>query len=351
MRHARKGIFRASVICTVLATAAMTSVSTAEAASRTSTTHTSGQSLGGQFQTAYNSAAGHQVRSQLATILTDPAVPGIAASLLKAAGPSGTNSLTGFQVQMLRAIQIEAAHSSLLAALLTGKPLTQAQRLELPVLREQFDSNAAVQAYNRAGQRLKNSDQLASAISAAVTSDSQVFSTLTPPSSVPQGGSADIDTAIDEAAALRTSQAYATFDNDLASALADPGLVNLVRQQNAITVAGFLTPQQLASLSTTSSMHLDARMLPVTPMTPIQNDEFNLAALTFTLFGAVAAFALLTPPGALVAGTIVLALGILAWAAAVVPIANDLAVHLDCDNDGDLFDPDDGTASDPCPGV
>lgn len=107
------------------------------------------------------------------------------------------------------------------------RPLTQAQRLELPVLREQFDSNAAVQAYNRAGQQLKNSDQLASAISAAVTTDSQVFSTLTPPTSVPQGGSADIDTAIDEAAALRTSQAYATFDNDLASALADPGLINL----------------------------------------------------------------------------------------------------------------------------
>lgn len=350
MRHARKGIFRSAfIVCTVLATAA-TSVGTAEATSRISVSQPSSQSLGGQFQAAYDSAAGHQLRNQLADIVTDPAFPAIATSLLKAAGPSGTNSLTNFQVQMLRAVQSEAGHSALVAALLTGKPLTQAQRLELLGLRDEF-SNAAVQAYNRAGQQLKNSAQLPSVISAAVTSDSQVFSTLTPPSSVPQGGSADVDTAIDEVAAWRTSPAFATFDNELASALADPGLISLVRQQNALTVAGFLTPQQLAALSTTSLPHLDARTLPVTPLTPIQNDEFNLAALTFTLFGAVAAFALLTPPGLLVAGTIVLAFGILAWAAAVVPIANDLAVHLDCDNDGDIWDPADGTPSDPCPGV
>lgn len=64
----------------------------------------------------------------------------------------------------------------------------------------------------------------------------------------------------------------------------------------------------------------------------------------------MAAVALLTPPGLLVAGTIVLAFGVLAWAAAMVPIANDLAVHLDGDGDGDLFDQADGTPGDPCPG-
>ena len=350
MRRARKGIFRSAfVICTVLATAA-TSAGTAGATFRIPIDQPSGQGLGRQFQAAYDSAAGQQVRGQLAAIITDPAVPAIATSLLKAAGPSGTNSLTDFQVQMLRAVQIEAGHSALLAALLTGRPLTLSQRLELPVLGYQFDGNPAVQAFTRAGQQLEHSAQLSSVVSAATATDSQVFSTLTPPSSVSQGGSTDIDTAIDEVAAWRTSQAFTTFDTELASALSDPGLVNLVREQNPTVVAGFLSPQQLAALTTTS-LHLDAYTLPVTPLTPIQTDEFNLAGLTFTLIGAVVAFAFFTPPGALIAGTILLSLGILAYAAFAVPVATDLAAHLDCDNDGDLFDPADGTPSDPCPGL
>lgn len=340
-RHRETAFWRPLLVLSTAVAVGVASVGTANA---TPTPAHSGagseRALVKQLQQAYDSANGQQARSMLASMIADPALPTLATSLLQQASPSGTNNLTAFQTDMLKEIQLAARHSTLFTAVLTGQRLTRDQGREFERVRDQFTDNPAFRAYAAAGRQLSRSTQFPADISAAVASDSQSFATLTPPPSVDQGGSAALDTLVDDVATWRTSSAFAGYDSTLTTALADPALTDLIRDQGPVAAAGFLPPQQLAALIVPADQD---------PLTPIQKDEFNLLGLFFTATAALVTFAFFTPPGLLVAGTVLLAIALLAVASFTVPVADQFAQDLDCDGDGDPFDQADGTPSDPCP--
>jgi hypothetical protein len=304
---------------------AMTTTGVANAATANAPEH----ALSNQIIAAYQSPAGLQVTAQLETLLSDPALPAAAMALLQSDGVSGRNDLTLFQQDLLKALITETTDPTLTAARLSGTPLSPQQRREERKLQAALRKNPAVDTLIEAGQQLRDSNQLAPDVATVAAGNGTSYTTLTPPPTAGQGGSAALDTVIGDVAALRTSPSFSGLAFDLAPVLQNPGFVQLLEDQRPLDVASFLPVQNMISLL-------------------ISHDSdpgiTDIVKSSLEILGGVAAIGaviLLAPEelaGAALAGVV---LGIVAGVSAVAVGMIDLGTALDCDLDGDPFDPAD----------
>ena len=292
--------------------------------------HSPHQNPGQQIVAAYNSSAGQQTRAKLVALLSDPALPKAAHALLASDGPTGTKTLTSSRIQLIKALITVTKDPKLLAAKLEGKSLTPKQHLDEVKLRGQLEANPAVQALSNAGRHLRNSPALSSDLSAGAAAAQTSYSTLTPPPTAGQGGNASLDAVLADFSALRASPDFDSYASQLHPALSNPDLRKLIQRQSPLTLAAFLSPADLQALQ-----------LHGTYTTSLVSD---LGTAVWDIIGPIAVFAvglyflpaevplvlaLATFLGAIYTGEQV--------AQGVITIANDL----DCDHDGDPFDPAD----------
>jgi hypothetical protein len=280
--------------------------------------------LAEQIAGAYLSPAGQEVRVQLAGLAENPALPTAASALLQSYGPAGSNELTAFQVNLLDALIAATANPVIVAAGLTGKPLSPAQQLQRQQLQIQLGNNPAVQAITNAGSRLMTSPQLPADITAVAASTSTSYATLTPPRTAGQGGSAAFDTTLRALAGMRTGAGFAGFAAQLTPVLRAPGLPAVLAQQAPLSVAAFLPPSSFAAL---------------------QSSPLRTASLLGFLVGALE---VLAGVAEIVVGAVLFpfdpidgALEIAGGVYDVVTGVTDFAGNLDCDKDGDPGDPND----------
>jgi hypothetical protein len=287
-----------------------------------------------QIVKAYNSASGIQVRAKLATLIADPALPQAAHALLKSDGPAGSNSLTAFQSDLLNALITATKDPALLSAMLSGTAADGNAWLKRLRLRSQLLGNPAVRVLDRTGSQLKHAAELPADISAGAAGSQTTYTTLTPPPTANQGGSAALDTVIGDFAGLRTSSDFNDYAGQLGPVLANPSFQNLVKDQPPLTVASFLPTTEAMALRTpadpyrifTASLLDDIRITTLEILVPIALFVIGLIYLPVEI---PAALAIATLVGAIYTGTQV--------AQGVIDLANDL----DCDHDGDPFDPAD----------
>ena len=325
--HAHARTRRITAPLSVLVTAALT-ISMAGTA-LASTPASGSQSLSSQIAAAYRSPSGVQLRGQLASIFSDPALPAAAKALIQSDGPSGKNDLTDFQTDLLKALVTETGDPSLVAARLTGKALTFNQWADS--VREQIEllRNPAVSTLARAGWQLHNSPQLPADIAAVASNDSVTYSAFTPPATANQGGSAALDSVIGDIAALRTSQAFTDYASKLTPVLQDSRFSSLLKGQSPLDIASFLPVSDMIAL-----------------LIPNDHDPaiLDVVKASLEILGGLAALgAVLLSSPIVIAGVTITATG-LAITAAVSAIAVgvlDLATSLDCDHDGDPWDPAD----------
>lgn len=293
------------------------------------TPYEAGQSLSGQLVTAYHSSSGVQLRSQLAAIFSDPALPAAAKAVLQSDGPTGKNDLTDFQIDILKALITETAASSTLAAKINGTRLSWKQQLEALRLQQQLRDNPAIRTLAKAGRQLARSSQLPADIATVATNNSVSYSAFTPPTTVSQGGSTGLDTILSDIAAMRTASAFTSYAALLAPVLQDSHFPQLLKGQQPLDIAAFLPASTLIAL-----------LIP-NDHDPAITDVVKSSLEILGGLAAVGAAILLAPEelaGAALVGT---GLAIFAGISAVAVGVIDLATALDCDHDGDPFDPAD----------
>lgn len=316
-----------SLLAALLATALIvTTAGAAEASVRSVMPDGGSQSLSAQVIGAYKSSSGMQVRSQLASVFSDPALPAAAKALLQSDGPTGRNDLTGFQKDILKALISETSASSTLAAEISGKRLTWMQWLESLRLREQLRSNPAISTLARAGWQLGRSSQLSADIATAATNNSVSYSAFTPPATANQGGSAALDKVLGDLATLRTGSAFSSYASLLTPILQDSNFSELLKRQPALDIAAFVPASTLITL-----------------LIPNDHDPAitDVVKASLEILGGVAAIGaaiLLAPEELTVAVGVGVGLAIFAGFSAYAVGVIDLSTALDCDHDGDPFD-------------
>jgi hypothetical protein len=269
------------------------------------------------------------VRQQMAKIFSDPALPAAARALIASDGPKGRNDLTSFQKDILEALIVETSDPGVISAELTGKPLSLRQQFRAQQIRSQLILNPSVQTLQRAGFGLKFSVQLGSDASAVNSSNSTAYAAFTPAPTANHGGSAALDTALGDIAASRTSAAFNGLAAQLDPVFQGPGITPFLRGQSPLVLANFLPVGNLIAL-----------------LNPQDHDPeiTDVIKSSLEILGGLAAMgaAVLLLPEELTAGIVVgTGLAIFAgWSAVAVGVI-DLGTALDCDHDGDPFDPDD----------
>jgi len=314
------------LIVAVSAAVALISTGVANAATASDPEH----SLAAQIAAAGQTPAGVQVRTQLGIVMSDPALPAAAAALLQSDGPGGLNDLTLFQQDLLKALIIETSDPTLISAELTGSPLTPSQRLEARQLQSELLKNPAIDTLIKAGKQLRDSSsQLSSAIGTVTAGTGVIYSTLTPPPTAGRGGSLALDAVISDVAALRMSSAFSGLALQMEPLFQDPAFPQLLEDQLPLSVASFLPVQDMISLLISHDRD------------PQLTDIAKAAMEILGGLAGIGAAILLLPEEittAIFAGTL---LAIFAAESAVVIGIIDLGQALDCDHDGDPFDPAD----------
>jgi hypothetical protein len=284
-----------------------------------------------QIIDAYRSASGIQVESQLTALLSSPSLRATATALLQSDGPAGANDLTAFQAGMLNALIIGTSNPALLIAKISGRPLSWAERLQEKLLQQQLSHDGAVRTLIQSGSQLKRSSALAGDISAAAAGTVTTYSTLYPPTSVGQGGSADLDSVIDDFASMRTSAAFTDFASQLGPPLGDPQIQGLVTSQPALRVAAFLPVAELVGL------HISHGAFTLSALNGIKSAIMDIilpiAGLVISILTLPEEITVLVAAG--------LVLGVIGTIYSVVNGVDTIANDLDCDHDGDPFDPAD----------
>ena len=331
MRRIKWKLF--SFVALVAASAVFIAVSSQSAGAVAPTgSMTPGGNLANQITQAYQSASGVQVRDQLASLLTDPALPATANELLQAQGPAGANTLTTFQVGMLKALIRATEDPALLSAILSGKPLSGGQLFEELLLRAQLSSNPAVRTFRAAGSQLQHSSELTSDISSVAAGTATTYPSLTLPPTAGQGGSADLDTVTGDFASLRTSADFNNFASQLGPVLAASGFQKLVESQSPLIAADFLPVPELLQLQLHSGGIFTISLF----------NDIVTGVMDILLPIAGLVIGILTLPEditALVAAGLVI--GIVGTVYSVYQGVQAIGNDLDCDHDGDPFDPDD----------
>lgn len=225
------------------AIAALTSFSPVGAA-HAATSGPASQSLASQIAAAYNAPSGVQVRKGLARSFTDSALPSAARDILNAYGPTGANTLSTFQVDLLNGLIAEAGGASIIAAELTGETLTSTQKAQAARLRALLMKNPAITAIRAAGARLATSPELPADIAAVVKSD--VATTKLSPMSTHTPA---VDTVIGGLANLRNTSYFKALARQLAPLLKNAAFPALLKTENPMVLATFLPPATLIGLS------------------------------------------------------------------------------------------------------
>lgn len=223
------------------AVAALTTVSPAGAA-QAATSVPASESLASQIAAVYDSPTGVQVRKGIAESFTDPALPTAAAYLLNTYGPTGTNVLSAFQVDLLNALITETDSASLISTEYYGKPLNPAQQAQAGELQAQLMKNPAVTAIIAAGAQLATSPDLTADIDAAAKVSVTTGSPM--PTHIPA-----IDTVVDGYAKLENSASFKTFAGNLSPLILNAGFPALLRTEGSVMVAGFLPAASLIGLT------------------------------------------------------------------------------------------------------
>jgi len=246
------------------------------------------------------------VRQLLAQIVTDPALPLLAKTTLQTVG----TGFTGFQKDVLEALLVMTTDPAALAATITGKPLTKAQRLMMNRVRGTVSENPAIHRLIQAGAQLKGQPAVLQADVNQVIANSrlpvpQLFIPNNPP----------LSAVVNDNVALLNSSAFGQIQQAFIPLLQNPNFVGFLRQQSPWTVASFM-PR-----ATVLALELPGGIDP--PLGPIVTDVFNLLA------GIVTIIALFFD------GVVVIVLGIIAVVLAAFPNVVDLVSRLSQDGDGD----------------
>ena len=282
--------------------------------------------LSSEVATAYQSAGGVQLRSQLASLFSDPALQAAAKAVLKSDGPTGRNDLTSFQADLLKALITETTAPSILSAKLTGKRLSWKEQLEALRLQHQLSDNPAIKTLARAGWQLGRSSQLPADIATVVTNNSASYSALTPPATANQGGSAALDTVVSDVAALRTGSAFTSYASQLTPILQDSHFPRLLEDQSPLNTAAFLPASSLIAL-----------LIPQ-DHDPAITDIVKSSLEILIGIAATGAAILLAPEELAGAALVGVGLAVFAGLGTTVVGIIDLGTALDCDHDGDPFD-------------
>ncbi len=279
------------------------------------------QTLRGEMTTIAGSADAHNSEAALAGALSNPAVVQYAEELLA----QGGSSLTAFQTDLLKVIINVTPYANLLPTLVSGISLTASQHHQLAGLRQTLHNNPAIQLLISKGAQLKGDPTaLAADIAAKASSDLGPYPVPTPT------GDAALDAAV---AALANVFNGSSAFNSLASAvngvLNDPGATQFIATLQPIVVASFIPPSQMIGF-----------------LLPNDRDPGlgDIVKAGLEIIGGVAAgvaVIALAPEELAGAALVGVVAGVIAAGTAVVVGVIDLGQALDCDHDGDPWDPDD----------
>ena len=113
------------------------------------------------------SADANTVRAEFATMIASPTVVAYAQQLLLT-----DSNMSAFDINVLQAVVSTQPYVSLLSAVISGTPLTAAQKKQLTTFAKTFNNNPAVQQLTSLGKSLKsNPTALQADINATVASD------------------------------------------------------------------------------------------------------------------------------------------------------------------------------------
>jgi hypothetical protein len=266
------------------------------------------------------SQAAQGVEAAIGSALSSPALASYAEELLA----QGGSNLTAFQTDLLKVVIDSQPYASLFPTLATGGSLTSSQQQQLAGLRQTLHSNPAIQLLISQGAQLKGTPALNSDIAATAASDTGPY-----PSPTPTG-----DTALDAAMAdlsnvYQGSPAFGQLAASVNGVLTDAGAGQFISTLQPITVASFIPPSQLIQL-----------MLPGDQDPSITDVVKAGLEIVGSIAGIIAVIALAPEEVAGLALVGVIAGLVAAFSGLIIGII-DLGTALDCDHDGDPFDPSD----------
>ncbi|MHB8354861.1 MAG: hypothetical protein ACYDCF_10575, partial [Burkholderiales bacterium] len=195
--------------------------------------------LNNQFLAIGASPAAISVRQQLARLVSDPALPVLAKSILQSSG----TSLSGFQAALLEAVLIMTYDQTALAAVMVGAPLTKAQRITMNRVRGTLQQNPAIQRLTKAGATLKGQPQaLQSYIDQMIANSGKVV----PSFSV--AGNPALAAVVTDSTTLINSSAFGTLKAATVPLMETSAFLPYLRSQSPLTVVSFM-PSKLAITS------------------------------------------------------------------------------------------------------
>jgi hypothetical protein len=261
------------------------------------------------------SAAGRNAEAQFANFATSSDFASAAQFILSTQG----STLTGFQKSVLSLAPYIAQDGGAIRDRITGVKLSVADRIVLIRLLLKFESNPAIRVLIRTGEHFKFSPSLASTISGDTTVLTTPLTVIPPGSGIPQLD--DFDNAVGN---------YATAAN---LAALTPAMTTVMQSRdfpNFVRRAPPLVADSLIPADQTWKLLLPNDHDPTTK----EYVDFIGGVLIATIIGIGAILAI---PEELAAALILTTVGTIMLQGLVT---YDFLTTLDCDHDGDPWDPD-----------
>lgn len=270
-----------------------------------------------QLTALFSTSDGTTVKRLTAHFLTDPALSTLASSTLQSIG----SSLTSFQANMLKAILRMTSAPDVLSAIISGTPLTSAQKFALVSIKADLHNNPAIQKLISTGAQLKSSSQLPAYVNSAVQNN------LSPVPFPTTLGDPTLDLVIGDFAAVRLSPAFSNLATALAPIMQSPAFISFLQAQ---------PPEVLVNVIPIG-IRL-ALLLPNDRDPGLTDAQRGLLELFIAVGGAI--LAIVSLPEELLTLGILGLIYALEFAGALLGF-DDLFKGIDCDFDGDPNDPND----------
>lgn len=264
-----------------------------------------------QLVAAFSSADALALKQLMGTLVADPALPALAASVLQA----NSSNLTGFQASLLGAVPIATRSPLLLKTILSGSRLTPAQHEERESISEDLRKNPAMQTILRTAKKLKTNPTLLQTYVNALLGGS------TTPGFPTALGDPKISAIAQGVFNAGVSNAFTNVSAAALPLMHDTNFVRFLRHQHPIVLANFIPGPILISL-----------MLPNDVDPPLSPATMTILEILALLLGF--AFAVLTTT----APAIIMGLLVLSTILYLFLLLSRLYGELDCDRDGDPSD-------------
>lgn len=262
------------------------------------------------------------LKQLIATALTDPSVPALAASTLQT-----TVGLTSFQAKLLSGIGDLTKDPGALSAWILGQMLRFQDRASLEAMKDAVMHNAAYRKILYSAKALRSKKNLPT-LTNYVTLDAATLSlTLHAPTTL---GNAALDSIVGNIANIRNSSVGIKLANALVPIFQDPAFIPFLRKQRESVVAAFIPASVIIGF-----------LLPVDRDPPLSDATRGVLEVLTTIFATVGALLLL--PEELALGTLIAAL-VCIYGGEITGLMlgfDDLFKGIDCDFDGDPSDPSD----------